>query len=140
MKKTLIAIAVAAALTAPVATYAANDVMFGGGFGVIGAGGATASGFTFGVQMKLNDSAGIGLDYAEGDLFSGTYRSYLEKYADGIFWEAGIVTGGGAAAALLGGGIDIAQSSNLVFRVRGGAVIGEGGTAFAAAVTANFIP
>ncbi len=140
MKKTLIAIAVSAALAAPLATYAANDIMFGGGFGVAGAGGVSTTGFTFGVQMKLNNSAAIALDYAEGDLFIGTYRGSIDKYADGTFWEAGLITGGGSAAAVLGGGIDIAQSNNLVFRVRGGVVIGEAGTGFAAAVTANYIP
>ncbi|MEE8481856.1 MAG: hypothetical protein V3S12_00755, partial [Acidiferrobacterales bacterium] len=87
MKKTLIAIVVSAALSVPVATYAANDIMFGGGFGVASAGGASSTGFTFGVQMKLNDKSAVALDYAEGGLFLGTYRGYLENYADGIFWE-----------------------------------------------------
>lgn len=140
LKKTLVAIAAAAVLTAPIVTYAEKDIMFGGGFGVVGTGGASAAGFTFGAQMKLNDAAGISLDYAEGDLFIGTYRGYLDNYADGPFWEAGVVTGGGSVAATVGGGIDIAQSNNLVFRVRGGVVIGEGGTGFGAAVTANYIP
>ena len=53
MKKTLIAIAVSAALSAPAAVYAKNDVMVGAGFGFIDVGLGSASGFMFGAQMKL---------------------------------------------------------------------------------------
>ena len=140
MKKTLIAIAVSAALSSPVVAYAENDIMFGGGFGVASAGGATISGFTLGLQMKLSDTGAAGLNYYEGELFTGSYRGYLDKYADGPFWEAGIATGGGATAALLGGGFDIEQSKNILFRARAGAIIGDAGTAFAASITVNYVP
>ncbi len=140
MNKTLIALAVSAALLAPVSAYAENDVMFGGGFAVIGNEFGSTSGFTFGVQMKLSDSGGIGLNYYEGESFSGTYRGYLDKYADGPFWEAGILSGGGASAGFLGGGIDIAQSENIVFRVNGGILVADFGTAFGAALTVNYVP
>ncbi|MFV1996663.1 MAG: hypothetical protein ACC641_01505 [Acidiferrobacterales bacterium] len=140
MNKTLVAIAVSAVLAAPAAAYAENDVMFGGGIGVASAAGVSVTGFTLGVQMKLTDSGAVALDYAEGDLFSGTYRGYINNYADGVFWEAGILTGGGATAGLVGAGYDIAQSKNIVFRVRGGAIFDSAGTAFAAAITANYVP
>lgn len=131
-KKTLIAIVVSAALSAPFIAYAENDVMVGAGFGVIDVGFGSASGFMFGAQIKLNEKAGIGANYHEGDVFSVSYRGYIDKYADGLFWEAGLISGGGATGFEGGGGFDMPLRNQLSLRVGVGVLVVSGATAFAA--------
>ncbi len=132
MKKTLIAIAVSAALSAPIAAYAENDVMVGAGFGVIDVGTGSSTGFMFGAQMKLNENAGIGLNYHEGEIFSVSYRHYMQKYADGLFFEGGFISGGGASGFEGGAGFDMPLQNNITLRGGAGVLVVNGSTAFAA--------
>jgi len=132
MKKTLIAIAVSAALAAPAAAYAENDIMIGAGFGLVDVAGVSVTGYMLGAQFKLNDKGGVGVNYHEGDIFSVSYRGYFADYADGLFWEGGIISAAGVSGFEGGVGYDIPLQNKLSLRVAGGAIVVSGSTAFAA--------
>ena len=65
-------------------------------------------------------------------LFTLSYRGYPNKYADGVFWEGGLISGGGVLGFEAGGGFDVPLQNNLTFRVGAGIVVVDNATAFGA--------
>lgn len=132
MRKMLLAAVVSAALSIPSFASAENNVMVGAGFGVIDVGAGSVTGYMLGAQMQLNNKAGIGVNYHEGDIFSVAYRGYLDKYANGIFWEAGMISGGGVSGFEGGAGFDFPLQNKLSLRLAAGVIVVDGNTATAA--------
>ncbi len=132
MRNFLYTILACSALAAPAVNAAGTDFMAGGGFGTISAGGVSASGLQLGAQFKFSDNAGFGLNYYDGGFISVSYRGYLDKYADGVFYEVGGSSVAGTMVLLGGAGFDIPLENKLTARAAAGIVVGDGGTAFAA--------
>lgn len=99
---------------------------------MLGAGGVTASGLQLGAQYKLSDTAGLGLNYYDGGFISVAYRGYLDKYADGVFYEAGGSSVAGTIGFISGAGFDMPLKNKLTGRAAAGIVVYDSGITFSA--------
>jgi len=140
MKKTAIAAVMALLLIPGLAAARTSGFSIGAGLGSISSGGVSNSGWVIDGAYAIDRHGTLAVDLHEGSITGVSYRYYMDRAYNKLFFEGGILSGNGVTDPMAGAGYEVPLAPQVTLRVGAGVIFDSNSTAVGFRGTVNFLP